>query len=66
MKQDEHIIHEMNKRFDRLEAKLDAYTEHTAAHKQDINWIKGVIKIGLSAVVAVAGAVATYILKHIS
>lgn len=58
---------EMVTRFDRLEKKLDSYSEETVRNAQDISWVKGYIKIGtgaiISAVIALFSTLAHIIYK---
>lgn len=54
---DDNHIKDIHNRFDRIESKIDEYAKHTIEHKQDITWIKGYIKVGLSAVTAIAAAI---------
>lgn len=49
-------IHDLHHRFDRLEEKLDEYAKQTIQVKQDVYWLKGSIKVGLSALTALGAA----------
>lgn len=51
------IVRQMNGRFDRLEEKLDEYAKVSIENKRDIEWLKGSIKVSLSALTALAAAV---------
>lgn len=59
-----HMNHEelaarLEKRLDRLEEKLDVYLREVAENKADLKWVKGHIKLGLSAILAIATGLLT-------
>lgn len=56
MQPQDEMVQEMHRRFDKLEAKLDTYAEQTTAAKQDLQWLKGYVKVSLSALIALGGA----------
>lgn len=59
----EELLKQVNTRFDRLEEKIDKYAEQTTVNTQDISWLKGNLKIGVSALIAILGALVSYLLK---
>lgn len=60
--QHDDLIDHLNRRFDRLEEKLDDYQVKTIETKQDVTWLKGYVKVSLSALVTLGGAILAYLL----
>lgn len=54
-----------SKRLDKIEEKLDTYTEGAAAAKADINWLKGYVKITTTLLITVIGTMVSFILRHL-
>lgn len=59
MKIDDKHLADLHNRFDKLEEKLDRFTEQTVENRRDLDWLKGSVKIGVSAMVSLAIAVIT-------
>jgi hypothetical protein len=47
------------KRLDRIEHKLDIYLEQLSKHETDLKWVQGYIKVSVSALIGLAGGLAT-------
>jgi hypothetical protein len=61
-----HMDHEtllaaVDKRFDRLEEKLDKYAVQTTKNTNDISWIRGSLKLSVSAIITLLGSALAYI-----
>lgn len=52
-------------RLDRIEDKLDRYLEKSAQQDVEIKWVKGYIKVSISAIIAIAGALASVLFGYI-
>lgn len=50
-------------RLDKIENKLDKHLEIYAENTADIRWIKGYIKISITALIAISGTIITIVLK---
>lgn len=59
----EKLSQDMHARFDKLEEKLDKYAEQTTKNTQDISWISGNLKIGMSALITLLGAGVSLFIK---
>ena len=59
----EQLAKRLEHRLDKIETKLDRYLEISAAQEADIKWVKGYIKVSLSALVAVATGLITTIFR---
>lgn len=49
----------------RIENKLDKFLEMTAHQEADIKWVKGYIKLSISAIVAIIGAGASVVFSFL-
>lgn len=54
---------DIKRRLDRIEKKLDVHLEQTMINKADIKWIRGFIKISVSAFIAIVAAILHMVLR---
>lgn len=54
----------LDKRFDRLESKLDDHLDRIAKAETDIHWVKGAGKIILTIVISIVGFFAQFVWNH--
>lgn len=54
---------EMSERLERIEEKLDKYALELVETKTEVNWIKGSIKFGLTAIVTLGTALIGYLFR---
>lgn len=59
----EDLSKQINQRFDRLEDKIEEYAKLTTANETNLQWVKGYIKLSLSAMIALAAGVVTTLFK---
>lgn len=59
----EELAKRLEKRLDIIEDKLDTYLSVVSTNKTDLLWVKGYIKMSLTALVGVGMAVLSLILK---
>ncbi len=59
----EELANRLEKRLERIEEKLDNYLQVASTNKADISWVKGYIKVSLSALIAVTAGVITTIFR---
>jgi hypothetical protein len=57
------LLDRIEKRFDKIEAKLDRSLEQVATNKADIKWVQGYIKVSLSALITLGAGVVTTIIR---
>ena len=53
----------LEQRLDKIENKLDRFLEMNAAQEADLKWVKGYIKVSVSAMIAIATGLITTIFK---
>lgn len=54
---------ELEKRLDRIEKKLDAHLVQTVQNETDIKWIRGFIKISMTAIFTVISGLVVTLIK---
>lgn len=59
----EQLLIKLEKRLDKIEHKLDVHLELVSQHRTEISWIKGYIKLSLSALLAISTGVISTIFK---
>ena len=59
----EELAKRLETRLDKIETKLDRYLEMNAHQEADIKWVKGYIKVSLSAIVAISAGLITTIFR---
>ena len=53
----EQLLQKIQERFDRLEDKIERYSEKIAKAETDLEWMKGGIKVGLALITAIIGTI---------
>ncbi len=59
----EGLLSQLERRFDRLEEKLDSYMKEAASNEVDLNWVKGYIKLSLSLIASIIVAIVTGVIS---
>lgn len=59
-------IQHMDSRLERIEQKLDDHLQRVSIVERDVEWIRGHLKISLTAALAVIGFLGTYLVKYIT
>ena len=59
----EELARRLEARLDKIEAKLDNYLPAQAQHEADIKWVKGYIKVSVSALITLGIGLITTLLK---
>lgn len=59
----EELATRLERRIDRLEAKLDKFLELENSNRADLNWVKGYIKLSLSAIIGLITGLATVVFR---
>ncbi len=62
-KEHEELAKRVDARLDRIEAKLDAYLATLAKNENDLTWVRGYIKISVSAIISLAIGVVTALIS---
>lgn len=55
----EDLLRQLERRFDRLEEKLDSYMKESATNDADLKWVKGYIKLSLGLIASIIMAIIT-------
>lgn len=60
------LADKFDERCDRLEAKLDRYSEVSSKNTADLRWVKGYIKLSLTAILGIITSAIAGVLKYFS
>lgn len=61
---DKTLLTHLDNRFDRLEDKLDDHLGRISKTENDVHWMKGAAKLGITILIPIAGFLAKYIWSH--
>lgn len=59
----EELAERLEARLDKIEAKLDRHIQVTTENEVDLRWVKGSIKLALSMIVGLVGAMVTALIE---
>lgn len=61
----EELARRIEARLDKIEEKLDKHIQLTTENEVDLRWVKGSIKLALSAIIGIIGSMAAIVFEFI-
>lgn len=59
-------LDELGSRLERIEDKLDNHLQRVSKAEQDIEWMRGGMKLAVITFLGILGGIGTYIMKHVN